>query len=670
MVKSLKELKMTPKRTEILNRLHLTDSEAILHYYPYRYIDYNEGKFNQWSDKDMVYFEGVVLSRPYTFKYGFKKSVTKFKVEIESEVLEISVFNRPWMKGIETNQIIYIVGQYLGERKVNMVSYHFGQKKPLGIQPLYSLKEGLNNKQITDIIKKTMDLALDELEEEIPEYYRQKYQLLTLRKAIKYVHCPQSKNDLMQALRTLKYGEFLRFNTAILYLRAQSDRIQNVVGKVFDDQLIQDLITKLPYDLTHDQIETIDTILNDLRRDRMMVRLVQGDVGSGKTIVAAIALYANALSSKQGAFMAPTEILARQHFDSLNDLFEPLGIRVGLLCGDRSALSKKTILSALKNNEIDILIGTHALFQDDVEFHDLGLVITDEQHRFGVNQRKKLKDKGTRVDFLLMSATPIPRTLATTLYGDMDISSIRSKPLNRKPVITKIVKTNSIKSIEKELLDQLDKGRQIYLLCNAIEDNERTSKNVLAVFEGLVKERFFKQYPVGLLHGKMDSGHKYQIMEDFKHQKIKILVTTTVIEVGVNIPNATVMVIYDASFFGLSQLHQLRGRITRGSHQGYCYLLSKREDESLKRLEVLVCCDDGFEIANEDLKLRGPGDLLGNRQSGLPNLILGSLIDDHKMLEVAKSDALEILANQDIQENQEFVDKVIKLNESNLIYVD
>lgn len=665
---TLKELKLTPKRMEICKRLHLNNSEDILCYYPFRYQEYNEDAFNTWKIKDYVHFEALIISRPYTYKFGYRKAVTKFKVEVDNEVIEVSIFNRPWIRDIDDNKTINIVGQYIQDRKVTLTSYYFGNKKELGIVPIYSIKEGITNKNIVDIISKTFSM-IKTVDDKVPSQYREKYHLMSRDRALRTIHFPGSKDELMLSLRTLKYEEFLAFNTAILMTREDNKGIK-VDGKVFDNDKINQLIKALPFSLTDDQKMVVDDILKDLSGNKMMNRLVQGDVGSGKTIVAIIALYASALANKQGAMMAPTEILAHQHFENISELLKPYNINVGLLYSDLKSDERKKVLEKLKNHELDIIIGTHSLFQDEVEYHDLGLVITDEQHRFGVNQRKKLKDKGNKVDFLLMSATPIPRTLASTLYGDMDISTIKTMPQGRKQVITELVNSSSINDIKSSLLEQLDKGRQVYLLCNAIEKGERLVRNVVDVYDGLVKHKFFNDYRVGLLHGKMSSEDKQSVMEEFALGKIKILVTTTVIEVGVNVPNATVMVIYDASYFGLSQLHQLRGRIIRGNQQGYCYLLSDKQLEASERLKLLEKTTDGFEIAMYDLKQRGPGDLLGLRQSGLPSLILGDLFEDGAIINQSKLDALEIIQNQDIQENQVYLDEIIKINETNLSYVD
>ena len=379
-----------------------------------------------------------------------------------------------------------------------------------------------------------------------------------------------------------------------------------------------------------------------------MYRLIQGDVGCGKTLVAAFGMYACCLSKHQCALLAPTEVLAKQHYHSLKELFRNQNINVEVLYSSLSTIKKKSILEDLKNGVIDCIIGTHSLIQDNVEFKNLGMVVTDEQQRFGVEQRKKLKEKGDKVDFLLMSATPIPRTLANTIYGDMDVSTIETMPANRKEVLTYLIKENSIRSIEDKIKKTINEHHQIYVICPAIEKNETmNTRNVYDIYTNLSKE-FEGFCTVKMMHGKMSSEEKEDVIEQFQKQEIDILVSTTVIEVGVNIVNASMIIIYDANRFGLSQLHQLRGRVQRGSLQGECYLLTGSDDQSsIDRLNVLVECSDGFEISKQDLLLRGPGDILGTRQSGISGFILGNIYTDTKIIEQAKKDAIYILNSQD-----------------------
>lgn len=415
------------------------------------------------------------------------------------------------------------------------------------------------------------------------------------------------------------------------------------IEKIFSNEDVWEVTRNLKFDLTNDQKKAVNEIFIDLHSNHCMMRLLQGDVGCGKTLVAGLASYACVVAHQQVAFMAPTEILAKQHVVSLEKLFEGFDVRVALYCSSMKKSEKVEILNQLKKGAIDILVGTHALFQDDVEYRELGLVITDEQHRFGVDQRRKLLSKGKKVDMLLMSATPIPRTLASSLYGDLDVTTIEEYPKGRSETITQYIASKSMKPILNEVLEKIDGGMQCYVVCPSIEENEDLSmRSVVSIYEGMRKT--LPNYRIGLLHGQMKSEEKDEIMEQFIQHKIDILVSTTVIEVGVDVKNANIMVIYDANRFGLSQIHQLRGRVGRGHIQGVCYLLSDTKDEeAIARLKKLEETRDGFEIARFDLMMRGPGDILGKRQSGLPSFILGDCVNDSNILTIAKNDALEIM---------------------------
>ena len=422
--------------------------------------------------------------------------------------------------------------------------------------------------------------------------------------------------------------------------------------------------------MTADQRDTLKKILNDMGSTHTMYRLVQGDVGCGKTVVATLALYAAYLSGYQSAMLAPTEILARQHYQSGNEVLASFGVNTEVLYSALSTAKKKEILEDVSSGKIDILIGTHSMIQETVVFHKLGLTIADEQQRFGVAQRKALKQKGEQVDFLLMSATPIPRTLAASLFGDMDVSTIETMPAGRIAPITTLVKENSFRSVLDDVKHLLKSGRQLYVICAAVDENEEYhARNVYDTTESI--QKLFPTYKVACLHGRMTTDEKQEIMQAFHDNDIQILVSTTVVEVGVNVVNATGMIIYDADRFGLSQLHQLRGRIQRGSEQGYCWLLTASQDERvLQRLEVLVKSNNGFEISYEDLRLRGPGDILGTRQSGVPDFILGNIVEDTAMINQARKDALKVMESADNPDYQILLESVRKRNEKNAEYAD
>lgn len=641
----LKKLRIHENRIKILNEMQIFTIKDLLLHFPYRYEIIEETPLEH---DQKVTLEGVLVEAPKVFFKG-RLSRLSFSIMHDQVTYKITVFNRHFlMKNMTVGMPITVIGKYNEKTKAIMASDV--KLKPLsmltGIEPVYSLKEGMTQKSFQGYIKKALAYFKGHLEDEVPMALMIKHQLIHKELAIQLIHNPGSQEDLRQALRYLKYEEFLKFQLTMKIIKL-SHTASKGVSKDFDKAKVEIFIKKLPFTLTKDQNIAYQEVLADLQEDKMMYRFVQGDVGSGKTVVCAIGMYANYLAGYQGALMAPTEILATQHYHSLCTLFKDFDLRIELLTGHVTAKAKHDIYDRLKANEIDIIVGTHALFQDKVEYANLGFVVTDEQHRFGVNQRKALKDKGNQVDFLVMSATPIPRTLAISLYGDMDVSTIKTMPVGRKPVITSVIKSKSMKPILKQLKEYLLTGGQCYVVCPLIEENEVIkSSDATSIYQAM--SNYFKgQYEVGLLHGQMDDQTKETIMKEFQENKIQILVSTTVIEVGVDVENANMMVIYNAERFGLSQLHQLRGRIGRGDKQGYCYLLtSTSTPEAMQRLEFLKDCNDGFEISRYDLQLRGPGDILGDKQSGLPVFIVGDIFKDANILEVARRDAIELLTNK------------------------
>ncbi len=655
----LDELKLTDKRKIICQRLDLNNSDDILRYYPFKYEQYVYTHFSDFKIGEKVVFDGELISYPSTFRFRGNLSKTTFKVLFEEEVLNITIFNRPWVK--TNNNKIVIVGKYEGNNKVTATNFYTKDiKEILGIMPIYSLKEGIKQSEIKNLIDYTFKKC--EINDIVPASLLKKHGLIDLNTALNNIHHPLSTNDLKSALARLKYDEFLRFYLSLAILNDE-DKIEVKNAKKIDLNKINKFIDSLPYPLTVDQNKAIDDILKDMGSNKPMYRLLQGEVGSGKTIVALISLYANYLAGYQGTLMAPTEILAKQHLLSFKEMLPNLNVEL-LISGNKNNRETK---ERLKNGEIDILIGTHALFQEDVTFNKLGLVITDEQHRFGVKQRKALKEKGDNVDFMLMSATPIPRTLANSIYGSMAISTIASLPSGRKGCDTYLIKKNSIVDILPDIKKQLNDGKQVYIVASAIEASDSfNGKDVTHLYNSLLE--VFKPYKMALMHSKIESEEKDKIMDDFRENKYQILVSTTVIEVGVNVPNATCMVIYDADRFGLSQIHQLRGRIQRGNDKGTCFLLTdSKEENTLKRLEVLVNTNDGFKISEEDLRLRGPGDILGTRQSGLPAFVLGDIFSDNAIINGAKDDVSYVLNNLDKKEYKIFYDDVYKLMTSRFI---
>ena len=665
-----KRLKLTSKRLQILHELGLYTTDDLLMYYPYRYEVITTSAFSDWKIKDKVWFEGEVVQLPRSWRKG-RLVTTTFQVRSQEQILTVTIFNRPWAKSLNLNQISTIQGVYQGNCKVTAMSYDTKSlAEHASITPIYSIKEGIRQKTLQTIIHSVLNQLQDEIIDDIPDEFRQTYRLLPLKLAYRCIHIPSSMNEVQAAVRTLKYAEFLRFFTAIQLMRSTEGIRIAKKPKIFSSKKIQQAIQSLSFEMTADQRDTLEKILYDMGSTHAMYRLVQGDVGCGKTVVATLALYAAFLSGYQAAMLAPTEILARQHYQSVNEVLAPFGVKTEVLYSALSSAKKNEILKDVASGKIDILIGTHSMIQDSVTFHKLGLTIADEQQRFGVAQRKALKQKGEQVDFLLMSATPIPRTLAASLFGDMDVSTIETMPAGRITPFTTLIKENSFRTVLEDVKRLLISGRQLYVICAAVDENEEYhARNVYDTMESI--QKLFPQYKVACLHGRMSTDEKQAIMQAFHDNDIQILVSTTVVEVGVNVVNATGMIIYDADRFGLSQLHQLRGRIQRGSEQGYCWLLTASQDERvLQRLEVLVKSNNGFEISYEDLRLRGPGDILGTRQSGVPDFILGNIVEDTAMINQARKDALKVMESADNPDYQILLETVQKRNEKNAEYAD
>ena len=665
-----KRLKLTSKRVQILHELGLYTTDDLLMYYPYRYEVITTSAFSDWKIKDKVWFEGEVVQLPRSWRKG-RLVTTTFQVRFQEQILTVTIFNRPWAKSLNLNQILTIQGVYQGNCKVTAMSYDTKSLvEHAPITPIYSIKDGIRQKTVQTIIHSVLNQLHDEIIDDIPEEFRQAYRLLPLKLAYRCIHIPSSMNEVQAAVRTLKYAEFLRFFTAIQLMRSTEGIRITKKPKIFSSKKIQQAIQSLSFEMTADQRDTLEKILYDMGSTHSMYRLVQGDVGCGKTVVATLALYAAFLSGYQAAMLAPTEILARQHYQSVNEVLAPFGVKTEVLYSALSSAKKNEILKDVASGKIDILIGTHSMIQDTVTFYKLGLTIADEQQRFGVAQRKALKQKGEQVDFLLMSATPIPRTLAASLFGDMDVSTIETMPAGRIMPITTLIKENSFRTVLEDVKRLLISGRQLYVICAAVDENEEYhARNVYDTMESI--QKLFPQYKVACLHGRMSTDEKQAIMQAFHDNDIQILVSTTVVEVGVNVVNATGMIIYDADRFGLSQLHQLRGRIQRGTEQGYCWLLTASQDERvLQRLEVLVKSNNGFEISYEDLRLRGPGDILGTRQSGVPDFILGNIVEDTAMINQARKDALKVMESADNPDYHILLETVRKRNEKNAEYAD
>lgn len=663
----LAQLKIKANKIEQLKAMGISTIAQLVFNFPRRYVIIEATPL---IDNENVTIEVILLERPKTF-YS-RVQVMNFQVSYQGRNIKAVIFNRNFLiSKMVPGMTLTLTGKYeKSQEKITVSNLYLQPLKEISsITPVYNLSDGLAKRSYLSYLKKGLKLIGPELEEQLPEQLLIKNQLIKQSLALTLIHFPATKEDIAQATRYFKYCEFFKFQLAIQYVKYLQSQIIGI-AKEIDQVKIDEFIGDLHFELTRDQLTAAKEILSDLSSPMQMYRFLQGDVGSGKTIVCAIGLYANYLAGYQGALMAPTEILARQHYATFTKLFAKTQIRIGLLTG--SIKDKESVYGQLETGEIDLVIGTHSLFQKKVVYGRLGMVVADEQHRFGVNQRKALKEKGDLVDFMVMSATPIPRTLAMTVYGDMAISTIKTRPANRQEVITRLVKGDTMKPILKDLVDYLQTGGQVYVVCPLVSENEKTAtRDVVNIYQGMVK--YFKdKYAIGFLHGRLKDDQKNTIMEQFQANELQILVATTVIEEGVNVANANMMIIYNADRFGLSQLHQLRGRVGRSHLQGVCFLLSSSTNpQALERLEFLEACNDGFEIADRDLLYRGPGEILGNRQSGLTRFDYGDLKEDFDILELARDDATLMLQSKSNDPHYlKILSKIEEDSQNNNLYID
>lgn len=663
-----------PKRAQNLAELGILTIEDLLSYYPFRYEDIQEKNLLEINDQEKVTLKGVVVSAPVLNRFGYKKSRLQFRMMQDHAVFTVSFFNQPYLKDkAEVGEEIAVYGKWDAKRKSLTGMKILGGKQTEDFAPIYHVSKSVRQSTLVELIKVGFEKYGAEIPENLPVYLLEKYRLISRQKAMYAMHFPRNPEESHQAKRRVVFEEFFLFQMRMQGLKNSERSEKNGIAIRYDVQRLKQFTQSLPFELTDAQKRVTNEICYDLRSKNHMQRLLQGDVGSGKTVVAAIALYAAMTAGFQGALMVPTEILAQQHLESLTQLFDPLEVSIALLTGSTKARERKVILEALANGEIDVIVGTHALIQDNVQFANLGLVITDEQHRFGVNQRKVLREKGLHPDVLFMTATPIPRTLAITAYGEMDVSIIDQMPAGRIPVKTSWIKPKQLEHTLDWARQELQQGHQIYVICPLIEESEALDvQNATEIYEQL-KDFYAPDYQVSLLHGKMKNAEKEAIMEEFKDNQSQILVSTTVIEVGVNVPNATVMFIMDAERFGLAQLHQLRGRVGRGSEASYCILVASPKNELGKeRMKIMTETNNGFVLSEKDLELRGPGEVFGFRQSGLPQFIIADLVNDANVLEVARQEAADIWKVENWQHQLEFspLDQVILPTNAGETYFD
>ncbi|MCQ2795438.1 MAG: ATP-dependent DNA helicase RecG [Bacilli bacterium] len=618
----------------------------VLEHTPRAYEDMTPTKEVMLLDKERVVFYGKLIQVPTLSRFS-RVSLVRFKFQtLAGNEFNIEAYNRPYLPKILKLDTKYVViGNYDQKKnKINLINIstynEITSKLP---KPVYSLPGPVDQNTYRRLVDRAFK-NIENVKDIVPPYFMKKYCLLSRLDALKKLHHPQVDNDIRLGMRVLKYEECLKFTLKTELIREENKRLEKNKKQHINSKEVDTFIKSLPYHLTKSQDEAVTEIIFDMNKTSLMYRLLQGDVGSGKTLVAALALYGNYLRNDQGAFMAPTDALARQHFVTLRELFKSTNIRIALLVGQTPSKEKRQIELALINHKIDIVVGTHALFSKSVEYSSLGLAIIDEQHRFGVNQRLLLASKGSHADLLLMSATPIPRTLALTIYGDLDVSTLKEFPFDNKQVMTTIVDSND-PTIDNLINESLKNHRQVYIIAPLITDSVTESKITVETLFA----RYLLKYPgkVALLHGKLSQEEKICAMESFKANKYPIIVSTTVIEVGLDVKSANLMIIYDASSFGLASLHQLRGRIGRDGEAANCLLVYDGRDEIEKdKLKVLVNSNDGFYIANEDLKRRGPGELGGYRQSGLPSFNFVNIVNDFKIFTCARDDAKFILQNR------------------------
>ena len=640
-----------PNRGKLLNKLNIYNLEDLITYYPREYEDRSKPKkIADTENGEECLIEGIVTSHIKEIRTHRKNMIIyKLIVRDDTDSCELVWYNQSYLKKMfrigETYKFFGRINKRIGQTEMVSPVYDLeGNNKNTGrIIPIYPLTYSLSQNTLRHIIEEGLNQAKDKIAETLPEYILEEYKLMKLKNAMQSIHFPKELKDFGEARNRLAFEELLTMQLLLLNLKNKYKNTEK--GIKFDSKVkMSDVINDLPFKLTKAQTRVLEEIDSDMESDKAMNRLLQGDVGSGKTIVSIIAAYKAVKSGYQMAMMAPTSILASQHLENFKNVLEKYDIRCELLLGNTTKKKKEDILSRLKNGEIDIIIGTHSLLEENVIFKNLGLVVTDEQHRFGVRQRSTIVSKGKNPDVLVMTATPIPRTLALILYGDLDISIIDELPPNRKKIDTFAVRKSLEERVNNFVKKQIDEGRQAYIVCPLVEESEEIEAKSVDELTEKYKNEVFKEYKVECLHGKMKPKEKEEIMQRFKEGKIDILISTTVIEVGVDVPNSNIMVIENAERFGLAQLHQLRGRVGRGEYQSYCILKYQGNSELIrKRMQVMQETNDGFIISEKDLELRGSGEFFGTKQHGIPEFKVANLFEDMKLLKLVQSAAIKIL---------------------------
>ena len=644
----LKDVKgIGPKALSLLNKININSIEDLVTHYPFRYDILERCDLSKTGDGERITIDGKVESVPILMRFKAGLNKMNFRLVTQSGVVGVSIFNRAFLKSqLSVGTGVTVIGKLDKNKNVitaNDIKIGILTNK-VKIEPVYHCTSGITNKNMSTYINMALLMYGKDINDYIPETYRDKYSFVNKKTALNIIHNPSTAEKLKEVTIRLKYEELFEFMFKINYLKQENKKKNNGLVRKIDRDKLNEFIKKIPFKLTDDQLNAIDEIVNDLEAPNRMNRLLQGDVGSGKTVVAFTGMFANYLCGYQSALMAPTEILATQHYNNLVEFLKDTDVNIALLTGSIPKKEKNEIYENLKNGTINMIIGTHALIQDEVEYNNLGLVITDEQHRFGVHQRANLQNKGVKPDVLFMSATPIPITYALTIFGDMDVSTIKQRPKGRQKIDTYVKKNSEIKDVLEMMFKELKAGHQVYVIAPLIEESENSDLTNVNDLKDKMTMAFGNHYKIDIVHGKMASGAKDLIMNQFKNNEVQILISTTVVEVGVDVPNATTMAIFDADRFGLSTLHQLRGRVGRGTSKSQCILIS---DSDAERLKIMEREDDGFVISEEDFKLRGHGDLFGTKQSGDMTFKIANIKNDYKILLQAKKDSKEYLLDKE-----------------------
>ncbi|WDF83688.1 ATP-dependent DNA helicase RecG [Lacticaseibacillus pabuli] len=634
------------KRAEGLEALGIKTVGDVLFYFPFRYDDLQERDLESAVDGEKITIKGTVVADPVVSRFGPRKTRVNIRLRVENVVVMVTFFNQPWLKDkFHADQQAAVYGKWEASRAsmVGMRVLATQDEDSPSLAAIYPLSQSVHQKFLVGLIKEAFEKYGDQIESVVPAAIRTHFRLLEDKQLVAWMHFPETPQQAQLARRSAIFREFFLFEAKLQMIKHRDTAPAAGLSIPFDNERLKSFISTLSFELTNAQKRVVNEICADMRSERHMNRLLQGDVGSGKTIVAAICMYAAVTANFQAALMVPTEVLAEQHYQKLHKLFEPLPVHVSILTSSAKPAGRRAILADLASGETDIIIGTHALIQKDVNFANLGLAIIDEQHRFGVGQREILRSKGLKPDVLAMTATPIPRTLAITAYGEMDVSTIDELPAGRKPVQTTWVHKNEFGRVADQIKSEAHTGGQTFVITPLIAESEKVDlQNAESVFADL-KQRLGANVSVALLHGQMKTEEKEDIMTAFSAGKIDVLVSTTVIEVGVDVPNATMMVILDADRFGLAQLHQLRGRVGRGSKAARCILVADPStDTGISRMDVMTSTNDGFVVAQKDLELRGQGDIFGAKQSGMPDFRLGDPVGDFNILDAAQRSASEL----------------------------